>query len=227
MNEIKFEDIMKDAWNGFKDNFMPILIAAAVLVFLPLIIAVALFYVPMIIGAVSHNENVMVGGFAVGYLLFILILIAVALVANGFIKMCSKALNGETVKFSDVWLDGGTYVKLIGATIIIGLAVSLGSMLCIIPGLVAALFFSLVPQLIVEDKKGVFESIKESCSIVKQNLKITILVMLGAWGISMLLSSTGIGSFMSVVVNAFVMTTLYKKIKSNNTQTNELAAIAE
>lgn len=214
MNEIKIEDILKDAWNGFKENWQQLLLMSALVLLLPMIICIGLMYGGIFAMAASHQSGGAV--FALMGVLY-LVLLAVMIVGTGFYKVSFLIYQGKKVQFSDIWMSMGTYLKVLGLFIIMLLGVGLGSILCVLPGLAVAFFFSLSINILIEDSnKGVIDAIKESCSLVKANWQPVLFSMLICMLVNAALGSTGIGSIISMPAMTLITTALYLRIKNQN-----------
>ena len=91
---------------------------------------------------------------------------------GGMYKSAFKQLRGGQLEFRDLFSAGDCFVPLLGETILVGLAVFIGSMFCIIPGFVAAGLLMFAAPLTVERKMGVIEAMKASYEMTKQNILI-------------------------------------------------------
>jgi uncharacterized membrane protein len=93
-----------------------------------------------------------------------------ALLVGGMHRAALKQLRGRQVEFSDLFSARDQYLPLLGAMLLIGLLVGIGSIVCVIPGfIVAALLFFTLP-LIIDRKLGVLEAMRVSSEMTKPNL---------------------------------------------------------
>jgi hypothetical protein len=101
---------------------------------------------------------------------------------------------------------GKTVAVAIAAGILTTIAVGIGIVLFIIPGLVFALFFFFVRQEIALNDSGIIEAISNSVSIVTDNLLATFVlaIVLGVLGLIL----GGVFSFFPISLPPMVLTTL-------------------
>ncbi len=97
---------------------------------------------------------------------------------GGMYKSAFKQLRGGQLEFRDLLSAGDCLLPLVGETILVGLVVFIGSLFCIIPGLVAAGLLMFAAPLTVERKMGVIEAMRESYEMTKQNILIFTLFAL-------------------------------------------------
>jgi uncharacterized membrane protein len=74
--------------------------------------------------------------------------------------------NIETAQLSDLW-NPGPFWRFLGAHILTGIALFIGFICLIIPGIILAVGLAFVPYLVVERGLGPIESMKESWRITK------------------------------------------------------------
>ena len=74
--------------------------------------------------------------------------------------------NIETAKLEDLW-NPGPFWRFLGAHILTGIAVAIGFVCLVIPGIILAIGLSFVPYVVVERGLGPIEAMKESWRITK------------------------------------------------------------
>jgi len=72
--------------------------------------------------------------------------------------------NPETVDLSTLW-HPRPFWKYLGAGILVGLAIGIGFVLLIIPGIIAAIFFMFTTFIVIDKELGPIEAMKESMRI--------------------------------------------------------------
>jgi uncharacterized membrane protein len=72
--------------------------------------------------------------------------------------------NPETVDLSTLW-HPQPFWKFLGASILVGLAIGIGFVLLIVPGIIAALFFMFTMFVVIDKDLGPIEAMKESMRI--------------------------------------------------------------
>ena len=104
----------------------------------------------------------------IAILVQIISLIIAGPIAIGQCKLFINLSNNENPKFSDVWFGFGNILKALGVTLLIGIAVSIGTIFFIIPGIIISFMYSQVYYIMAEHPEmSVIESLKESSKIMK------------------------------------------------------------
>ena len=104
------------------------------------------------------------------FALIVVLMPLMVLLMGGAYRAAFKQLRGGRVEFRDLFSARDCYWRLLGAVFIQSLLVSVGMMLCVIPGfIVAGLLFFTMP-LIVERNLGVFEAMRASREVTQPNL---------------------------------------------------------
>lgn len=92
------------------------------------------------------------------------------LVLSTFVGMGATAFylaahdNPETVDLSTLW-HPQPFWKFLGASILVGLAIGIGFVLLIVPGIIAAVFFMFTMFIVIDKELGPIEAMKESMRI--------------------------------------------------------------
>lgn len=105
------------------------------------------------------------------FFLFMLLIFPLAIfLAGGMYRAAFKQLRGGRVEFKDLFSAKDCYLRLLGAAVLMYFVIMVGSMLCIVPGLLATglLFFTF--PLILERNMGVIDAMKTSIEVTKPNL---------------------------------------------------------
>ncbi|MFA5898433.1 MAG: DUF975 family protein [Hyphomicrobium sp.] len=127
-----------------------------------------------------------------------LISVAVSIfVAIGLVTFSLRAHdNIQGAQVSDLW-NPGPFWRFLGAHILTGIAVGLGFVAFIVPGVILAAGLAFVPYLVIERGLGPIEAIKESWRITKGHKWPLFLLMLSLAGICLL-------GLLALVVGVFV-----------------------
>jgi hypothetical protein len=93
------------------------------------------------------------------------------LTSAAMIKLAAARYLGTPMAMAEAYtsISPGTYAVLVGAYIVVAIAVGLGFILLIIPGVYLAVRFAFVGQAVVLEQRGVFESLSRSGELVKDN----------------------------------------------------------
>lgn len=87
----------------------------------------------------------------------------------GFTRIALNIASGREATYAQLFSQGGKYLKLIGASLLFYLAMFLGLLLLIVPGIMIACRFGQFQKAIVDRDLGVFESFRYSFEITRNN----------------------------------------------------------
>ncbi|MFZ1363125.1 MAG: hypothetical protein WAS05_09405 [Candidatus Nanopelagicales bacterium] len=171
-------------WKKFQENLGPLVVGG-------LIAAVIYFILALIVGGIASalagpstsevrydpatgaltsveiNSGAGIGVLLVIVVGYIVISVFSLLVAAGFVKGALAIASGKKIEFKDL-LPGDNASTVVIAGIIVGILTAIGTVLCIIPGLVVA-FYSLYYIYFIQDKGlGAIDGIKASWSFVNK-----------------------------------------------------------
>lgn len=96
----------------------------------------------------------------------------------GLARMALKVARGERVEAGEVWPGMDHAIKAIILFLIIGVGVTIGSMLLIIPGLLFGFFTGLAPFIMASEDTSAIDALKRSFEMVKSNWVIVLIGML-------------------------------------------------
>ena len=118
--------------------------------------------------------------------------------------------NSETVELSSLW-HPQPFWKYLGASILASLAIGVGLVLLIVPGIILALMFMFTTFLVIERELGPIEALKESNRITrghKWNLLglLLMLILVNLLGVLALI----VGLLVSVPVTVLALTHVYR-----------------
>ena len=89
---------------------------------------------------------------------------------GGMYRCAFKQLRGGRLEFKDLFSAGDCYFRLLGAMVLVWLAVFIGALFCIIPGFIAFGLLIFTFPLIVERNMGVIDAMKASIQVTKPHL---------------------------------------------------------
>ena len=126
-----------------------------------------------------------------------------AFFAGGLWKMALKQIRGEAIGVGDVFTGGSTFLPVWGATLLIGLGTGVGTLFCIVPGLLLAALWQFTIPLIVEKGLGVTDALSASWRAAQPYMWS----ILGYVLVSGIIASLGVVlCFIGVVVTAPIAT---------------------
>jgi len=134
-----------------------------------------------------------------------------------------KKLMGRRAEFADLFLGFNYFVPTLVASLVIGLFVSIGFILCIIPGLVIAAMYSFTYLFIVDKRMDFWPAMQASHEIVKRDyVGFTLfLLLLGLVSLLGLLCCV-VGIFVALPVTFAAVTVAYKEIVGFEPRTADL-----
>lgn len=151
-------------------------------------------------------------------LVFALLSIAIEIL---LVRLTLKSHDSiETVSYRDA-LPAKPFWKYIGSQIVVGIAVLIGLVLLIVPGIIAALAFFMTQYLVVERKLWPIEAMKESARITKGNRWNLLLLMLACLGINIVgLLALVVGLLVTIPVSMLALAHAYRTLEH---KANEVA----
>lgn len=182
-----------------KDNFVNILLVMLILIGVQMLIGIVIQLVGTIIlasvgiavGATASQQAdtapaaapiLMIVTAGVGLLVIYLITQALSIYLQlGLIRFGLNLVDGAQVEVGQVFGEGRKLLRAFGATILYGIAVMIGMILLIIPGIFIAMRCSQYMTAIVDRNMGIMESLSYSYQITRNNFwRLIGLSILGA-----------------------------------------------
>jgi hypothetical protein len=120
--------------------------------------------------------------------------------------------NIQGVQIADLW-NPGPFWRFLGAHILTVIAIAIGFVLLIVPGIILSLGLAFVPYLVVERGLGPIESMKESWRITKGHKWQLALLFLALLGINLLgVLALVVGVFVSVPITLIAFAHAYRTL---------------
>lgn len=119
----------------------------------------------------------------------------------GNLKLLLALLRGQNASLGMLFSGGDRLLATIGVSILLGLAVAVGLLLLIVPGIIVMLFYWPAYSLVVDQKTPVMESFSLARTITKGNVLTTFLVVLLSMGIIIV-------GFIALCIGVFVTQSL-------------------
>jgi|HubBroStandDraft_1064217.scaffolds.fasta_scaffold08900_5 uncharacterized membrane protein len=131
----------------------------------------------------------------------------------GFHIFTMKKLMGRRAEFADLFTGFNYFVPTLVASIVIGLFVFCGTLLCIIPGLVVAAMYKFAYLFIVDKRMDFWPAMQASHAVVKRDyvgftLFLILLALVNVLGVLCCV----VGVFVSIPVTFAAITVAYKEI---------------
>lgn len=170
------------------------------------------YIVGFIVAVVLANINDLLG--LVGWGLMIGIVFLLQFVASyGLVNGALQASRGETPTLASMW-EMSRFGNYALTAILVGVIVTIGYMLCYIPGIIAAFFLILAPWLAIDQGTKPVDAIKESYQRVLAKIGPFFLL----WIVTALIMAVGymicgIGAFVSVPVGLIAFGHGYRQLR--------------
>ena len=131
----------------------------------------------------------------------------------GFHIFTMKKLMGRRAEFADLFTGFNYFVPTLVASIVIGLFVFAGTLLCVIPGLVVAAMYKFTYLFIVDKRMDFWPAMQASHAVVKRDyvgftLFLLLLVLVDILGVLCCI----VGIFVAIPVTLAAITVAYKEI---------------
>ena len=135
-----------------------------------------------------------------------------ALIA-GFHIFTMKKLAGRRAEFADLFTGFNFFVATLVASLLIALFTFLGSLACIIPGLVVAAMYKFTYLFIVDKRMDFWPAMQASHAVVKNDyfgftMFLLLLVLIDLLGVLCCI----VGIFVAIPVNMVAITIAYKEL---------------
>lgn len=131
----------------------------------------------------------------------------------GFHIFTMKKLLGRRSEFADLFLGFNFFVPTLVATILIAVFVTLGTLACIIPGLVVAAMYKFTYLFIVDKRMDFWPAMQASHAIVKQDYFGFTMFLLAAIGVNILgFLCCVVGLLVTVPITYAAITVAYHEI---------------
>ena len=133
-------------------------------------IAAISFLIGIIITSIFSTISTFVESDGLRLVLEILNLLVIGAICYGLCNISLNFANNNKVQIGDIFagFNGKVYLKTLGLCILVGLAVAIGTILLIIPGIILSLMYSQAFFILCEDNdKGIVQCMKESAAIMK------------------------------------------------------------
>lgn len=170
---ISFSETFSTTWQMFFDNFAPFLGMGALLFGLTLIGNILMNLVSFTFGAMEDDAAFVV----LGLFMFIVLLVMIAgnmWLQGGMLRYSVELAKGMRPSFGRVFLPFDRFLGYFAVTLLLSLAVSVGFILLVIPGIILMLMFLCAPAAYLDGKAGILDSFSVSRNITRGN-RLTIL----------------------------------------------------
>jgi uncharacterized membrane protein len=178
--QVRFGEWISEGWKMFTEQWKAWVINTliyAVICFAPMMVVIFGFYGYMVSQISAHprssqpiSPEVLITFYLVLFAVAFVTLFVSAFFTSGMHQAALKQLRGGKVELRDLFSGGKFYFPVLIASILAIVLTMIGSMLCIVPGLLVGgcLFFT--QPLIVERRLGAIEAMKTSYELTSKNI---------------------------------------------------------
>ena len=152
---------------------------------------------------------------AIAIIIPIITLVITGPLTIGQCKFFINLANRSNPKFSDLWYGFNNILKAIGVTLLVGIIVSIGTILLIIPGIILSFMYSQVYYIMTENPEmSIIDCLKESSRIMKGHKMDLFVLELSFLGWVILMGITfGIAGLYVLPYYSATLTNFYLEIK--------------
>lgn len=196
-----------EAWSEVQKNLSTWIIAAVIYGVICFIFNV----LQRAVGVKALPDGTIGGSAAMGFLVWLISIAVGAFVIGGFYRMALKQLNGESIAPGDIFSASDVMPALVIASLLSSIAIGIGALLCIIPGLILASLLMLATPLIVDKNASAVEALSQSFNTLKPHIGGSLVFLLAIAGINILGALLcGLGLLVSVPVSIVAVAIVYR-----------------
>jgi hypothetical protein len=213
-NNFTIKEVLGYGWEMTKKHFW--VFAGALL--LSFAIGMMFGFIDTMINPIPEGE--LYAPFSISSLLINIVSMAISFIISfNLLKMVFAAIDGHMVKFADIFqsIDAKRFVNWIVAALVYGMAVGLGFILFIIPGIYIAVRFMFVQYLILDKNMGIKEAFAMSTEMT-EGIKWNLIGLSIASGLLCLagLILLLVGFIPASITVYFAVAYLYRKLYAAN-----------
>ena len=135
----------------------------------------------------------------------------------GMLRIFISAIRGQSPSFGTLFSGGDRFLPMLGTQLLYGLAIGLGFLALIIPGIILALGLAMAPYLCVDQNMSPVDALKASWDMMKGN-KVNLFGFGLLAGLMCLVSILAlfVGLFVAVAVTYAAYAWIYLRLRGEN-----------
>jgi uncharacterized membrane protein len=198
-----------NGWTQLWKHFLGLFLIGVIYVVLSIVLAVP-NWIADTGGTAFNSLSLLFSFFGFFYSLFI-----VNPVGYGQTFAYLKAARGDKVEVQDMFAAFQNYWNTVAASILVGIIVTIGFILIIVPGIIFACKLAFVPYLVVDKKMGVMKAIDTSWHMTNGHAwKVFLIGLLGIPVVIAGLICLGVGVIISIMWIQAAMASLYHAVST-------------
>ena len=209
------------AWNKFSKNWVPLVVSSLIYGVIVSVISGVMYALAFSMAdssetsyssyGASASVEFGAGSMAVFLIGSLLLLLVGGAIASAYTSGMLAIANGEPVEIGS-FFKPRSVGSVILATLVIGIAVGIGSLLCILPGLVISLFATFAVIALLDRNLAPFDAISTSFNTVKNNLGPSALAWLVAGVIMAIGSMCYVGLLVALPVAQLLLIFTWRRL---------------
>ena len=129
-----------------------------------------------------------------------------------------NVVRGQGAEIGDLFKGGPYFLRMLGSSFLFGLAVGVGTLLCIVPGIIVALMFWPYAYLLVDKDPPGIDCLSRAKEITENNWGAVFLIALASFGINMLgLAACCVGLIFTAPLTSLMMAVAYCRMTGQRT----------
>ncbi len=204
-------DAIKQGWEIFKSRPWFFVGAGIILLIASIVVGLITEAIDSVLmGDVPVDPENPEGGTVIGSLVNFLL---TTLINMGAVAFFLKAYdNLAATSYGDLW-HPQSYLQYLAVSILFGLAVGVGLVLLIVPGLIALVVFFFAPFIVIDRAMGPIEAMKSSMEITRGHRWQLFGLVLAAVGINLLGAlALFVGLFVTIPVTTLAIIHVYRQL---------------
>ncbi len=183
-------NVINYAWEIWKAN-LGLLVGVSAIVFGA---SIAVYIAQMLVGAISQRMGLAGLGVLAGAGISILSMLLQVFLGIGQVQIALKLLRRQPAAIGDLFAMHPHFLRVLGGILLFGLAMWLGFILCIIPGILIMLYYWPFYMLLVDGKGDLKACLDMTYPVGKINIGPSLILWLASMGIMLLgLLALGVG----------------------------------
>ena len=130
----------------------------------------------------------------------------------GYIRLIRDLMAGHEVSATDIFSGLSTTINSLIAAIVVGIAITIGLFLLVLPGIAVAFLLAFTFHFIAYQDSGAIDSLTQSYNLVKDNFVLVLIVIIVVAVLNAIGSSVFIGSLLTVPFGMIVMNIAFERM---------------
>ena len=166
----------------------------------------------------AFGQEAMIIAAAAWFVLYILGIAVQLYMTLGVNILLLNVVRGQGAEIGDLFKGGPYFLRMLGSSFLFGLAVGVGTILCIVPGIIVALMFWPYAYLLVDKDPPGIDCLSRAKEITENNWGAVFLIGLVSFGINLLgLAACCVGLIFTAPLTTLMMAVAYCRMTGQRT----------